>query len=275
MDAPAPSLREQGLQALRENNLDRAIDFLARAVMADDNDLEAKVLLGIAYSQKGLHTQAKRALQTAVELQPQNPNFRFNLGVVAGAGGGPPDRRHRLPGHPPANKDHAQARAKLQAMGPQAHQLLANAPKPIEPVGVPGHSPPPAGAAARRASHGRTPDAPPAPHPRWDTRRPMAGPPIGGPPRRATARPAASPNTAGDWRLRRGRPEPCSAPLRAVQPARPLLRVVQLADGPALFRRPVTSRPRRRSPAATASARPRARQLRSWARRSGTGGMHV
>jgi uncharacterized RDD family membrane protein YckC len=175
MDGPTGSLRDQGTQALKEGNLDRAIDLLARAVMADDKDAEAKALLGIAYSQKGLHPQAKRALQTAVELQPQNANFRFNLGIAQ-------ERAGDIQGAAIAYRDtlqidrtHAQALAKMQALGPQAHQLLANAPRPTEPVGVPTYTtpqdssvPPPTG--------GPPMGGPPMGGP------PMGGPPMGGPP---------------------------------------------------------------------------------------------
>src|SRR5437016_925128 len=82
MATDTPSSREQGIQALREGDLDRAIDLLTRALTTGGRDAEVQMLLGVAYSQKGLHTQARRALQTAVELEPQSPTFQFNLGVA-------------------------------------------------------------------------------------------------------------------------------------------------------------------------------------------------
>jgi len=148
MSVPGSSLRDQGIQALQAGEVDKAVDLLARAVMADDSDGDAKAMLGIAYAQKGLHAQAKRALQTAIELQPENANYRFNLGVAL-------ERAGDLPGAAVAyrdtlqlNKDHGQARAKLQAMGPQVHQWLAQAPKPVDPVGVPTYNTPQQQAAA-------------------------------------------------------------------------------------------------------------------------------
>lgn len=160
-------LREQGMQALQEGNLDKAIDLLARAVMADDKDSDAKALLGITYSQKGLHAQARRALETAVSSQPQNSNYRFNLGVVL-------ERAGDLAAAAVAYRDtlqlspqHTQAKAKLQAMGPQVHQLLANAPKPNVPPPVAGAPEPHAAPPPMSAP----PMAPP----------PMGAPPIGGP----------------------------------------------------------------------------------------------
>src|SRR4051812_19882263 len=113
MEPPTPSNRDQGLQAPQQGDMDRAIALLARAVMADDQDAEAKALLGVAYSQKGLHAQAKRALQTASELQPQNPNFRFNLGVVLERGGDPAGAAAAYRGTLQLDPQHAQARARL------------------------------------------------------------------------------------------------------------------------------------------------------------------
>src|SRR5437879_13725660 len=72
MDTPTPSPRAQGIQALREGQLDHAIDFLARAIAAESQDAEAQAYLGVAYSQKGLHARGRQALERAAALQPQN-----------------------------------------------------------------------------------------------------------------------------------------------------------------------------------------------------------
>ena len=80
METMTPSLREQGIRALREADLDRAADLLARAVIADGRDAEAQLLLGVVYSQKGLHAEAKRALQSAIDLRPHEARCHFNLG---------------------------------------------------------------------------------------------------------------------------------------------------------------------------------------------------
>lgn len=207
MSAPTPSIREQGVQALREGNLDKAIDLLARAVMADDSDAEAKALLGVVYSQKGIHAQAARALRTAVELQPQNPNFRYNLGVVLERSGDMAGAAAAFRDTLALNKDHAQARAKLQAI-PNAHQLLANAPPsaaggavppppaaaPHAPGGgppaygaPPGYGAPPAGSPGAPPGYGAPPPGPHAAPPSGPGSpppgiNPMGGPPMGGSP---------------------------------------------------------------------------------------------
>jgi hypothetical protein len=117
MEGVSPSLREQGVQALRDGEIDRAVDLLARVVIADGQDAEAQALLGVAYSQKGLHAQATRALETAIELRPQELRYQFNLGVAleqASDWNGAANAYRRVL---QANPEHPQARAKLQALG--------------------------------------------------------------------------------------------------------------------------------------------------------------
>lgn len=116
MDTSTSSLREQGLQALRQGQIDQAVDLLARAVIADGRDAEAQAFLGVAYSQKGLHAQAKRALQSAVALQPQSASYQFNLGVALEHSG---DLQGAAAAYRLAlqlNPEHPQARARLQAL---------------------------------------------------------------------------------------------------------------------------------------------------------------
>jgi hypothetical protein len=133
MDNPTPSLREQGIQALRAGNIDPAVDLLARAVIADPQDAEAQAFLGVAYSQKGMYAQAKRALDSAIELQPGNAGFRFNLGVAleqAGDGAGAASAyREALQ----INPEHPQARARAQALAGQAPTATPAARQPAAP----------------------------------------------------------------------------------------------------------------------------------------------
>jgi len=119
MDDPMPSLREQGLQALRAGSIEPAVDLLARAVIADPHDAEAQAFLGVAYSQKGVHAPAKRALESAIELQPRNAGFRFNLGVALEQAG---DRQGAASAYSDAlqiNPEHAQAQARGQSLAAQ------------------------------------------------------------------------------------------------------------------------------------------------------------
>jgi tetratricopeptide (TPR) repeat protein len=82
MEGSIASLREQGVQALREGQLDAAIDLLSRAASADGEDAEAHAFLGLACSRKGLHAQARQALETAIEREPRNARYRCQLGAA-------------------------------------------------------------------------------------------------------------------------------------------------------------------------------------------------
>ncbi len=137
----AAGLREQATQALRSGDVEQAIEILARVVMLDDNDVDAKALLGVAYSQKGIHPQAIRALTTAVERQPKNPTYRFNLAIVLERAGDMAGCAHALNDTLQLNRDHAQARAKLQALGPHVHTMIAQG-RPAS-AGPPPFPPPP------------------------------------------------------------------------------------------------------------------------------------
>lgn len=121
----ARSLREQGLQALREGDDTRAIDLLTRAVLTDERDAEARACLGIAYSRKGQHDPAVRLLREAVELSPESPNFRFNLGVALDRAGQTEAARAALADTLRLAPEHHQARQRLEALAP---------PPPPEPV---------------------------------------------------------------------------------------------------------------------------------------------
>jgi hypothetical protein len=193
MSTPTPSLREQGFQALQEGNLDKAVDCLARAVMANDKDADAKAFLGIAYSQRGLHPQARRALQSAVDLQPQNANFRFYLGVAAQRAGDTQAAAVAFRDTLQLNRDHAQARQKLQEMGPQVHGLIAGAPSgvPTAPAPQAPHAAPPAMSPPGMPSPGMPPPgvAPPMPPPG----APQMGAPMGPPGMPAGLPPMGSP----------------------------------------------------------------------------------
>jgi uncharacterized RDD family membrane protein YckC len=118
--AMASTLRDQGLQALREGKLEDAAELLARAVMADGRDAEARACLGVVYSQRGLHAQAIRALQAAVELAPHESRFHYNLGVARASAGDRPGAAAAFGETLRLRPDHAQAQARLKALGETA-----------------------------------------------------------------------------------------------------------------------------------------------------------
>jgi tetratricopeptide (TPR) repeat protein len=123
------SLRDQGLQALRDGDDTRAIDLLTRAVLSDDRDAESRACLGIAYSRKGLHPQAIRLLQETVGLAPDSPNYRFNLGVALDRAGQTEAAREAFLDVLRLAPNHAQAQQRLEAI--------------VQPVPPPINDPPP------------------------------------------------------------------------------------------------------------------------------------
>ncbi len=145
MSVTPESLKDQGLAALQEGDLKKATDLLSKAVLIDHNDAQAKVLLGMAYSQSGLHPQAVRALLTSVEIDPKNPDSRYNLGAVLETAGDRVGAMHAFKDAVQLNKDHAAAKARFQALaqsfGPQVNQLI-NGERPAS-AGPPPFAPPP------------------------------------------------------------------------------------------------------------------------------------
>jgi uncharacterized RDD family membrane protein YckC len=110
------SPREQGLQALREGDLDAAVTLLERAAAEDERDAEAQAFRGVAYSQKGLHAQGVDALRAAVRLQPRDPRYHFNLGVALESAGDKAAAARAFTEVVRLYPAHPQARAKLHAL---------------------------------------------------------------------------------------------------------------------------------------------------------------
>jgi uncharacterized RDD family membrane protein YckC len=207
METPTPSLREQGMQALREGNLDTAVDLLARAVMADGQDADAQAFLGVAYSQKGLHAQATRALQTAISLQPQEPRYQFNLGVALEHGGDASGAAAAYQETLRLNPQHAQARTRLQGLdaGAAADSVGAVAPAaaPAPASSWLGSQPPPVAAPPV--------DSPAAGMP-WLAGQQTAQAPVAGPPGTVqcpNCKQWSRPGTSCEW---------CSSPLKSPSP---------------------------------------------------------
>src|SRR5689334_4960156 len=109
-------LREQGFQALREGDLDAALEFLNQAAREDPQDAEVQAYLGVASSQKGLHGEAARALQAAIRLRPQEARFHHNLGVALEMAGDPAAAIQSLRRALQVDPSYSQAREKLREL---------------------------------------------------------------------------------------------------------------------------------------------------------------
>jgi hypothetical protein len=102
-------------------------------------------------------------------MEPHNANYRFNLGVVLERAGDMPSAAVAYRDTLTVSPQHAQAKAKLQAMGPQVHQYLASAPKlNVPPAMAPGQS------------ESQSPDNSPPPMMTPPGGQAMGGAPIGG-----------------------------------------------------------------------------------------------
>jgi uncharacterized RDD family membrane protein YckC/Tfp pilus assembly protein PilF len=129
MGSSTPLFREQGLQALRAGDADGAIELLSQTVTANELDSDARAYLGVAYSQKGLHQQARHALQRAVDLQPRSAHYRFNLGVAMERAGQKPAAVEAYRAALQIDPSHAQAQARLQALAPGSQEAHSSFPE--------------------------------------------------------------------------------------------------------------------------------------------------
>ena len=78
----SPVIRQLAVSAFATGNPETALDSLVRAVAADGTDGEARSLLGIAYSLTERHADARRLMEEALELLPDDVTLRYNAGVV-------------------------------------------------------------------------------------------------------------------------------------------------------------------------------------------------
>jgi hypothetical protein len=123
METGSPSLREQGVRALQEGKIESAIGLLRRAVEASYDDVAALAFLGIAYSQKGFHAEAKEALRAAVRREPGSALYAFNLGVALERAGDLRAAAEAYRNTMRISPGHAQARGRLLGLAPQLRAL--------------------------------------------------------------------------------------------------------------------------------------------------------
>jgi rhomboid protease GluP len=76
---------QRASQALDQGQTDRAIAELEHAAVKKPNDRIALELLGRAYLQKKDYPSAEAALKCLLELDPQNAQAKYNLGLIYGS----------------------------------------------------------------------------------------------------------------------------------------------------------------------------------------------
>jgi tetratricopeptide (TPR) repeat protein len=65
-----------------QDNEDKALDYLLKAVETEPDSVRARVSLGFEYSARGLAAEAARQFEEARALRPQYPDVRYNLGLL-------------------------------------------------------------------------------------------------------------------------------------------------------------------------------------------------
>jgi len=156
MSGSGSNLRQRAIDALRAGDITTAIDLLGRVVIAYPNDAASLGLLGVLYSQQGLHNEAARALRGAAVLAPDVADHHFNLGSACERAG---DRQHAVDAYCACldrEPGHARAQGRLHALG------VKRPSRPLRPPASRGGSPPSAAPTAPL----RTPrpvDPPPPP----------------------------------------------------------------------------------------------------------------
>ena len=79
-EAEAERLLEQGTEAGRQGEIDKAVELLARAVLVNPNLPDAHYNLAIAHRRLGQMPQAIAAIRRVVELKPDDFEARLGLG---------------------------------------------------------------------------------------------------------------------------------------------------------------------------------------------------
>lgn len=84
---------ELGLESLKANDIDKAIEYLEEATNIAPQDFTGFSYLGIAYARKGLYNRAVGAFLVALRLRPNVPSVHFNIGLAYQADGFLPEAK--------------------------------------------------------------------------------------------------------------------------------------------------------------------------------------
>ncbi len=78
----AKQMCESAKQALARGEVDQAIGRINQALIFHPHSADAKMLLGIAYAQKGMMDEALDAMEDAVSVSERNAVVHFNYGSL-------------------------------------------------------------------------------------------------------------------------------------------------------------------------------------------------
>lgn len=88
-----PSPLELGLESLKANDIDKAIEYLEQATSEFPEDFAGLNYLGAAYARKGLYNRAVGTFLAALNLKPNVPSIHFNIGLAYQADGFLPEAK--------------------------------------------------------------------------------------------------------------------------------------------------------------------------------------
>lgn len=83
---------------IRLGDNERAVTDCKSALLYNNNYSKAYCRLGVAYSNMGKFAEAEQAYSKAIELEPENPDYRNNLEVARNARNQPPQLSHLTDG---------------------------------------------------------------------------------------------------------------------------------------------------------------------------------
>ncbi len=82
MTAEEQSLRDQGVDLLRQGLAEQSIDAFLQALEEEPTDPQTYLYLGLAYFKQGSLEKMIETLETAVDKIPASPQIHYNLGVA-------------------------------------------------------------------------------------------------------------------------------------------------------------------------------------------------
>ena len=125
---PAQTPLELGLECLRTQKVDEAIQHLEQAATRFPEDHQGFNYLGVAYAKKGLYDRAIGAFQTALQVKSDIPSIHYNLGLAYQADGFLDKAREELQQALGIDPSYLKAVEALKALDTQEHSQnsLAN-----------------------------------------------------------------------------------------------------------------------------------------------------
>ena len=93
---PAQTPLELGLECLKANRIDEAIQYLEEATTRFPEDYRGFNYLGVAYARKELYNRAVGAFLAALHIRSNIPSIHYNLGLAYRADGFPDRAREEF-----------------------------------------------------------------------------------------------------------------------------------------------------------------------------------